>query len=80
MLFKFTKSRASPARQLTCSLAKAVLVVEMSAGQMVEDVRLALHNDAAIHLLGKPGGEVIQMSEVETEAATIIEQCKLKKR
>jgi len=34
--------------------AKAVLVVEMSMGQMVDDVRLALGNGSRVELLGQP--------------------------
>ncbi len=34
------------------------LVFEMSTGQMVEDVELALGNTAAIHFYGRPGGVV----------------------
>jgi 2-oxoglutarate ferredoxin oxidoreductase subunit alpha len=34
--------------------AKAVLVVEMSMGQMVDDVRLTLGDRSRIELLGKP--------------------------
>lgn len=59
--------------------ARAALVVEMSAGQLVQDVRLALHDDSLIHLLGKPGGEVIQSYEVEAELEKVIEAKKLKR-
>ena len=42
-------------------MAKTVrdfFVFEMSAGQMVEDVRLALEGQGRIHLYGRPGGVV----------------------
>ncbi|MCX6356024.1 MAG: 3-methyl-2-oxobutanoate dehydrogenase subunit VorB [Candidatus Aureabacteria bacterium] len=60
--------------------SRMVLVVEMSAGQLVEDVRLALLNDSIIRLLGKPGGEVIQSHEVQSEIEKIIEEFKIKGR
>jgi len=37
---------------------KAVFVFELSYGQMVEDVRLALEGEAAVHFYGRAGGEV----------------------
>lgn len=40
------------------------LVVEMSAGQMVEDVRLAVERDAEVHLFGKMGGLVPMPDEI----------------
>jgi 2-oxoglutarate ferredoxin oxidoreductase subunit alpha len=33
-------------------------VFEMSAGQMVEDVRLALEGKANVHFYGRPGGVI----------------------
>jgi 2-oxoglutarate ferredoxin oxidoreductase subunit alpha len=38
--------------------AKAVLVVEMSAGQMIEDVRLALDGSKPVCFEGRTGGGV----------------------
>ena len=38
--------------------ARAVLTVEMSAGQLVEDVRLALEGALPVHLHGRTGGMV----------------------
>jgi 2-oxoglutarate/2-oxoacid ferredoxin oxidoreductase subunit alpha len=35
---------------------RAILVVELSAGQLVEDVRLAVEGAAPVFLLGRPGG------------------------
>jgi 2-oxoglutarate ferredoxin oxidoreductase subunit alpha len=49
-----------PAKALQ-EMAKTVndfFVFEMSAGQMVEDVRLALQGAARIHLYGRPGGVI----------------------
>jgi 2-oxoglutarate ferredoxin oxidoreductase subunit alpha len=57
-----------------------LLVVEMSAGQLVEDVRLTVGPGADVVLLGKPGGEVIQGNEVEAEIEKIIERRGMKRR
>jgi len=42
----------------TAAKAKRVLVVEMNAGQMLEDVRLAVMDKRPIHFFGKMGGIV----------------------
>lgn len=61
--------------------ARAVLVVEMSAGQMIEDVRLSLAGRAVpIDLLGKPGGEVLQGAEVDAAIEKAISMHGLKRR
>jgi len=41
-----------------------VLVVEMSAGQMIEDVRLALNGKATIDFLGRMGGGVPLVADI----------------
>ena len=46
---------------------KAILVVEMSIGQFVEDVRLAVEGRCAVHLLGRTGGIVPTPAEVVEE-------------
>ena len=43
---------------------KSFLVVEMSLGQMVEDVKLSVLGDAAIHFHGRPGGGIPQEKDV----------------
>jgi 2-oxoglutarate/2-oxoacid ferredoxin oxidoreductase subunit alpha len=43
---------------------KAVLVVELSAGQMVEDVRLAVNGEVPVHFLGRVGGGVPTIPDV----------------
>ncbi len=67
-LWPFPYKALADAARAAC----VVLVVEMSAGQLVQDVRLAIHDDRKINLLGKPGGEVIQTSEVEAEVEKLI--------
>ena len=44
--------------------AKGVLAVEMSAGQMVEDVRLAVGGRVPVHLIGRMGGSVPRDAEI----------------
>jgi pyruvate/2-oxoacid:ferredoxin oxidoreductase alpha subunit len=43
---------------------KAVLVVEMSAGQMVEDVRSVVQGRAPVHFHGRAGGAVPLPDEI----------------
>jgi 2-oxoglutarate ferredoxin oxidoreductase subunit alpha len=44
--------------------ARAVLVAEMNAGQMVDDVRLAVQGRAPVHFYGRPGGSVPVPDEI----------------
>jgi 2-oxoglutarate ferredoxin oxidoreductase subunit alpha len=44
--------------------ADAILVVEMSCGQMIEDVRLAVGNDKTITFCGRVGGNVVSSEEI----------------
>ncbi len=45
---------------------KAMLVVELSQGQMVEDVRLAVEGRCPVHFYGRSGGIVMTPTEVLT--------------
>jgi len=47
------------------------LVVEMSAGQMVEDVRLSVRDKSKVHFYGRMGGGVPQEEEIIAEAGKI---------
>ncbi len=47
-----------------CRKAKRVLVVEMNAGQMIEDVKLALGRERGIDFYGKMGGIVPVVDEI----------------
>ena len=51
--------------------AKAVLVVELSAGQMIEDVRLAVEGRRPIHFLGRQGGMLVMPQDVAEKAAGV---------
>lgn len=59
--------------------SRMVIVVEMSSGQMVDDVRLSVMESAPVELYGKPGGEIITRQELESFIDGIIERLKLKK-
>lgn len=47
------------------------LTVEMSAGQMVEDVRLAVQDDSRVYFYGRTGGGVPSEKEILAEAKKI---------
>ena len=51
--------------------ARAVLVVELSTGQMIEDVRLALEGSRPIHFLGRQGGMLISPEAVAEKVKAI---------
>jgi 2-oxoglutarate/2-oxoacid ferredoxin oxidoreductase subunit alpha len=55
-----------PSAELGAAVAgkKAVLTVELSAGQMVEDVRLAIEGRVPVHFLGHQGGIMPAPNEV----------------
>ncbi len=52
--------------------APAVLVVELSAGQMIEDIRLALSGSKPIHFLNRMGGILVSPDEVVAKANDIV--------
>jgi 2-oxoglutarate/2-oxoacid ferredoxin oxidoreductase subunit alpha len=47
--------------------AKRFLTIEMSAGQMVEDVRLAVNGSARVDFYGRMGGGIPSQDEIEKE-------------
>jgi 2-oxoglutarate ferredoxin oxidoreductase subunit alpha len=55
--------------------AKAFLTVEMSMGQMVEDVRLAVNGEKEVHFFGRTGGVIPSpkeiLSQIEKIGATL---------
>ena len=53
---------------------KQFLVVEMSMGQMVEDVKLAANGKAAIHFFGRCGGMIPTEEEVLAEIRRILKK------
>jgi 2-oxoglutarate ferredoxin oxidoreductase subunit alpha len=54
--------------------ASAVLVVELSAGQMIEDVQLALSGSRPIHFLNRMGGMLVSPDEVIAKVAAILDR------
>lgn len=63
-----------PATQLAHAARKArsVLVLELSAGQMLEDVKLALGDRKKVYFYGRTGGEVPSPFEVMHEAVKLL--------
>lgn len=56
-----------------CALkAKTLLVTELSAGQMIEDVRLATREERPIQFFGHQGGVLINPTELEEKAEAIL--------
>jgi 2-oxoglutarate ferredoxin oxidoreductase subunit alpha len=53
--------------------ARAVLVVELSAGQMIEDVQLALARSRPVHFLNRMGGMLVSPDEVVAKAKAILD-------
>ena len=47
---------------------KSILTVEMSLGQMVEDVRLAVEGKKPVHFLGRSGGQTPTVAEIVAAA------------
>jgi 2-oxoglutarate ferredoxin oxidoreductase subunit alpha len=50
------------------------LVVEMNAGQMVEDVRLAVEGRKPVHFKGRMGGMIPSPEDIFTEVEAILEK------
>jgi 2-oxoglutarate ferredoxin oxidoreductase subunit alpha len=53
------------------SKAKCTLTVEMSAGQMIEDVRLAVEGVVPCHLFGRMGGAISTIDEIAGKIRTL---------
>ncbi|MFH1514556.1 MAG: 3-methyl-2-oxobutanoate dehydrogenase subunit beta, partial [bacterium] len=49
------------------------LALELSGGQMVEDVRLAVQNDERVHFYGRMGGVLITKEEVDGQVKKIMD-------
>ncbi|MBO5258216.1 MAG: 3-methyl-2-oxobutanoate dehydrogenase subunit beta, partial [Clostridia bacterium] len=52
---------------------KAFLSVEMSMGQMVDDVRLAVNGKKPVHFFGRTGGVIPSVEEVVAETKKLAE-------
>lgn len=51
---------------------KHVLVAELSMGQMIEDVRLALHDRLPVHFYGRSGGMCFEPSDIADKVREIV--------
>jgi 2-oxoglutarate ferredoxin oxidoreductase subunit alpha len=71
-----------PAKRLLAGLKKAqrILVVEMSAGQMIEDVRLSTSDRLPIDFLGRMGGEAPSVKEVVATARKLLSKKQSRKK
>ncbi|MGX4598188.1 3-methyl-2-oxobutanoate dehydrogenase subunit VorB [Faecalimicrobium sp. JNUCC 81] len=54
--------------------AKTLLTVEMSMGQMVEDVKLAIEGKLPVHFYGRAGGMAPTPNEIADKAILILEE------
>jgi len=52
-------------------MLKKMLVVEMNAGQMLEDVRLAVNGKIPVEFYGRMGGVIPQPSEIVEKLKSI---------
>lgn len=62
------------ALQLTAQDGLRILVVEMSLGQMVEDVRLAVGNSKPVYLHARTGGMTPAPREILNEIERLVEE------
>ena len=58
--------------QQAAKTAKAFLSVEMSMGQMVDDIKLAVNGTVPVHFYGRTGGIIPTPGEVLGEAQKIL--------
>ncbi len=56
------------------SIVQSVLVVEMNAGQMVEDVALAVNGQCPVNFTGRMGGMIASPEEVFQKVEAIVEK------
>lgn len=54
------------------SRIKGFLVIEMSTGQMVEDVRLAVSGKCPVHFYGRTGGSVPTVEEISRKIVEVV--------
>ncbi|MFZ5789049.1 MAG: transketolase C-terminal domain-containing protein, partial [Acidobacteriota bacterium] len=64
--FPYAQVRAAAER------ARSVLVVELSCGQMIEDVQLALEGTRPIHFYGRQGGMLASPDEVAEKLRSLV--------
>ncbi|MEN2986145.1 MAG: 3-methyl-2-oxobutanoate dehydrogenase subunit VorB [Thermodesulfovibrionaceae bacterium] len=59
-LFPFPEE---PIRQIAKTVEK-LIVVEFNAGQMIEDVKLAINGVAEVYFYGRPGGSIVTVEDI----------------
>jgi pyruvate/2-oxoacid:ferredoxin oxidoreductase alpha subunit len=71
-LFRPITLRPYPAKALAKAAEKVekVIVVELSNGQMVEDVRLTLNGKVPVEFYGRVGGNVPSVTELQEQVLT----------
>ena len=57
---------------VTGGIAKAFLCIELSPGQMMEDVKLAIDCKLPVHLAYRLGGNIPSVAEISEKAVAII--------
>jgi 2-oxoglutarate ferredoxin oxidoreductase subunit alpha len=62
-----------------CRTVTDFTVFEMSTGQMIDDVRLALEGRANIHFYGRPGGPIPTPVEIEQNLHSTYQRQRLNK-
>jgi len=62
----------SPALAKAAAKVQKVLVVELSTGQMVEDVRLALNGRVPVEFYGRAGGNVPSLEEIHADLLALM--------
>jgi len=55
---------------------KHILVAELSMGQMIEDVRLAVAGKYPVHFYGRTGGSIFEPSEIANKVRGILKEAK----
>lgn len=60
-----------PLKELPAA-CKAVLCVEMSCGQMIDDVRLAVNGSVPVHFYGRCGGMIPEPAELVNKAQAVL--------
>lgn len=66
-LFPFPEKELS----ILAGEARVFLVTEMNAGQMVEDVRLAINGKSEVFFYGRTGGAIVAPEEIEDEVVRL---------
>ena len=60
-----------PADELRRLPAKQLIAVEMSNGQMIDDVKLAINCDRPVHLINRMGGNIPGVDEIVARTLTL---------